>query len=149
MPARDYRNIFGGGTLILVGVFIALHSLTTLTLGTISNMGPGMFPAGLGFILAALGIAIVVPALFRAAPLPEVDVRSLVAILGSVLVFALLLEPFGLVPAIVGLTLIASRADSKLSLLGTAILAVCLSIGTTLIFQVGLGRQISILNWPW
>ncbi|MHA6689615.1 tripartite tricarboxylate transporter TctB family protein [Devosia sp. A449] len=149
MPARDYRDIFGGGALILIGGFIAIHALTTLALGNIANMGPGMFPAGLGCILSALGLAIVVPALFRAAPLPSVDVRSLVAILASVLAFALLLEPFGLAPAIVGMTLIASRADGKLSLLGAGILAVCLSIGTTLIFQVGLGRQISILTWPW
>lgn len=149
MPARDYRDILGGGALILAGAFIAFHSITTLNLGTISNMGPGMFPAALGFILAGLGAFIFGPALFREGSALTIDVRSLAAILTSVLAFALMLRPFGLIPAIVALTLIASRSDSKLSLLGTAILAAGLSLSAVLIFQVGLGLQIATVAWPW
>lgn len=148
MPSRDYRDILGGGAIVIIGLFVVIYSMRTLSLGTVVNMGPGLFPATVGFILAGLGIGILAPALFRSAPAPKVDLRSFVAILASVLIFALMLRPFGLIPAIFALTFVASRADGKLSLLGTAALAASLSLGAVLIFQIGLGMQIQTISWP-
>lgn len=148
MPARDYRDVIGGAALVVAGAFIAHYSIMFLSLGTISNMGPGMFPAALGCILVVLGFAISVPALYRAGPLPDIDFRSFMAISLSVFAFALMLRPFGLIPAIMALTLIASRADSKLTALGTLMLAVGLSVTAMLIFRVGLGMQVAAIRWP-
>ena len=149
MPGKDYRDIFRGAVLVLLGGGAAIHALATLNLGTVAQMGPGMFPAALGALLGALGVAILVPALFRSGEIPSVDLRSLAAVSASILVFALIVQPFGLIPAVVALTFVASWADSRLSLLGTTILAACLSVGATLIFQIGLGLQFSAFNWPW
>lgn len=149
MPARDYRDIFGGAALILIGVFAVIYALTTMALGTVSSMGPGMFPTGLGVILAGFGVAILVSAMLRTAEMPIVDIRSLAAICASILIFAIMVRPFGLIPAIVVQTLAASRADSKLSLIGTAVVAASLALGATLIFRTGLGMQIAAIAWPW
>lgn len=148
MANKDYGDIIGGGALIGVGGFIALHAVTTLSLGTVSRMGPGMFPAALGVILAVLGAVILVPALFRQGEVLKVDLRSLVSVAGAMLAFVLLVEPFGLIPAILVLTLIATRADDKLGWLGSGILAVALALGAVLIFHVGLDLHLPILNWP-
>lgn len=149
MHSRDYRDILGGGVLIVVGMLVALYALTNLRLGTVSQMGPGMFPAALGLILAMLGLAILVPAFFRRGPLPKMDLVPLAALLLSIFSFAILLRPFGLVPAILVQTAIASRADSKLSPVGTLILAAVLAAGAVLIFRIGLGMPVSIVSWPW
>lgn len=149
MPTRDYQDIIGGAALILTGAFVTAYALATLSMGTITEMGPGMFPAALGVILAGLGVAVLVPAIFRAGEMPGVDLRSLLTISFSILAFAVILRPFGLIPAIVVSTLVASRADSKMSLPGVVLLAAGLALGATLIFRVGLGVLIPILAWPW
>jgi hypothetical protein len=148
MHARDYRDIVGGLALVAIGSFAAIYAWATMTLGTVTRMGPGMFPMALGFILTSLGLAILVPALFRAGERMDIDFRSAAAILGSILVFALMIETFGMIPAIAVLIVIASRADSKVSLLEAVALVVTLSVITTLIFQVGLGLQVSLFAWP-
>lgn len=150
MPDRDYKDILGGGALILIGAYIAIHAFTSLSIGTLTRMGPGMFPAALGIILAVLGLVIAVPGFMRAADGPiSSDWRSLLAITAGILAFVFVLRPFGLVPAIVALTVVSSRADSKLSWGGTLLVAAGLSACAVLIFQVGLDLQIPIASWPW
>lgn len=149
MHARDYRDIFGGGALIAIGGAAAIHALASLRLGTLTNMGPGMFPAAVGGLLAALGIAILVPALFRAGEMPAIEPRPLLAVLGAVLTFYLMVRSFGMIPAIAAMTLVASQADRKLSWGGIVVLAACLSLAATLIFRVGLGLQLVAFAWPW
>lgn len=149
MAKRDYRDIAGGVALVLMGAFAAIHSIMSLRLGDLSHMGPGMFPAALGVILATLGLIILAPAMIRSAKVPDVDIRSFVIICASIMVFVVLVEPFGLVPSIIALTLVASRADSKLSLIGTCILAVGLALVATVVFRIGLGMQVPAFDWPW
>jgi len=146
---RDYRDVWGGGALVAIGGLAAVIAFQTLNMGTLTRMGPGMFPAAVGIILAALGVLILIPALFREGERIGRDKRSFVTIIGSMLVFAFLVRPFGLVPAIVGMTFLASRADSKLSWLATIVVAVCLSVGAIVVFRLGLGLPFSAFNWPW
>jgi len=147
--ARDYRDIIAGAALIVIGGLTAIYTLTSLKLGTTTRMGPGMFPTALSVLLIVFGIAVLIPALSRAGEMPKVDVVPLVAILISILAFALMVRPFGVVPAVVAMTAISSRADSKLSLRGTAILAAFLALLAALIFPIGLGLRIPIFAWPW
>lgn len=149
MYARDHRDIMGGGALVLIGVSAAVYALLFLQLGSLSRMGPGMFPIALSSILIGLGLAILIPALFRSGEMPSVDLRSLVAVLASILVFAILIRPFGMIPAIAALVLVVSRADSKLSPIGTVSLTACLSLGATLVFKFGLGMPVAAIAAPW
>lgn len=149
MYSRDYRDIVAGALLVLIGAFAAIYALYTLRLGTMANMGPGMFPFALGFILFVFGGILLASALFRKGEMPVVDARSFIAVMTAILAFAIMVRPFGLVPAVFALIAIASRADGKLSLPGTLLLAVTLSVGSTLIFQVGLGMPIRPVAWPW
>ncbi len=149
MHPRDYGDIMGGAALILIGTFATIYALTVLFLGTVRNMGPGMFPAALGCILAGLGVAILVPALFRKGKMPSFTIRPLLTVIASILSFAIMLPPFGLIPAIIVQTLVATQADRKLSMKIALILAAGLSLSATLIFQVGLSLQVAIISWPW
>lgn len=146
---RDYKDLIGGGALIAIGGFAVLYAFMTLRMGTVWQMGPGMFPAAVGVLIAAIGVFLLVSGLLKSGEAIEFDFRSLGLICLSVLAFALLIRPFGLVPAITATVIIASRADSKLSLVGVALLSLTLSAMSVLIFQVGLSLTLPAFNWPW
>ncbi len=149
MRRVDYRDLIGGGLITFAGAAAMFHSLTAFTVGTAARMGPGYFPALVGGLLMLCGIMILVPALWRAGPMPILEVKPLFWISLSVLAFALLVLTFGLVPAIIAQSLLAGMSDSKLSWKGSLILAAGLSVGATLIFKVGLGVILPTFAWPW
>jgi hypothetical protein len=148
MYSRDYRDIIGGALLIILGLWAGFHAMSTFDLGTPSRMGPGMFPASLGFLLAGLGALIALSALFRSGPRITVHWRPMIFIMLGVWAFAIIVVPFGMVPAIVVLTIAAVLADTKIGIIGTAILAVALSVLAYLIFRVGLGIVLEPFRWP-
>ena len=149
MRQVDYRDLIGGGLILLAGAGAMYHSLTAFNLGTLARMGPGYFPAIVSGLLMLCGIAFIIPALFRAGAMPTVEWRPLFWISLSVLAFALLLMPFGMVPAIIVQTILAGISDSKLSWKGAIVLAVGVAVGATLIFKTGLGLIVPVFAWPW
>ena len=149
MKSRDYRDLFGGGALILIGTFAAAYAASRLDLGTVRRMGPGMFPTALGVVLASFGVALVVPAFLRPGEMPRVDVRPLVAVLAAIAAFAVMIRPFGIVPTIAATTFIVTRAEVRLPLVHTAILAAVLTLLALLVFKIGLGLPVPMIRWPW
>jgi len=149
MRRVDYRDLLGGGLIVLAGASAMYHSLTAFSLGTLSRMGPGYFPAIVSGLLILCGIVIIIPALMRAGPMPVIEFRPLIWISLSTLAFALMLVPFGLIPAILAQTVLAGISDSKLSWKGSLILAASVAVGATLIFKVGLGLYVPAFAWPW
>jgi hypothetical protein len=149
MYARDYRDLIGGGLLILIGAAVTLHATNSLGLGTLLRLGSGGFPAALGVLLVVFGLALIVPAFRRRGELLPIAILPLICVLASILAFAVTLRTLGIVPAVIVMTLIATRADSKLSLFKAGILAVVLATFATLIFPIGLGIRVPILTWNW
>lgn len=147
MYDKDYRDLIGGLLVMLVGVFVAWYAATTYALGTLHRVGPGMFPAGAGVILALLGLSVMLPALVRQGPRMAVAPRPMLAALASILVFGLLVQRAGLVPAIFGLVLTASLAERPRPV-RSLLLAAGLCIASVLIFKLGLGLQVPIARWP-
>lgn len=148
MEKRDIKDIIGGAALIVIGAAITFHSVTSLQLGTISNMGPGLFPTGLSVILAGFGIMLLVPALFRAGTAPKVRIWTPLFVLAGIGVFALVIQPLGLLPAILAVTIISSFAELKFRPVSLALLCACLCLLAWLVFHVGLGLAIPMLRWP-
>jgi len=149
MRRVDYRDVIGGGLIVLAGAGAMYHSMTAFNMGTLARMGPGYFPALVSGLFILCGLAIMIPALMRAGEMPTIEWRPLIWISLSTLAFAMILVPFGLIPAIIAQTILASISDSKLSWLGSLILAVSVAVGATLIFKVGLGLVVPAFAWPW
>ncbi|MBU4611755.1 tripartite tricarboxylate transporter TctB family protein [Achromobacter sp. GG226] len=149
MRRVDYRDLIGGVLITLAGIGTMYHSLTAFQVGTLARMGPGYFPALVSGLLILCGLIIMIPAFFRAGVMPKLEMRPLVFISLSVLAFALLLVPFGMIPAIIVQTLLSGMADSKLSWKGSLVLAASVAILATLIFKVGLGLIVPVIAWPW
>jgi hypothetical protein len=107
-----------------------------------------MFPVVLGGILGFLGCLIGIPAWFRSGEMPEIALRQLVIVLLSIGAFAILLEPFGVVPAVTVLTVGAVLADDEVSVKGALLLVVIMALTTVLLFQKLLGVPFQAFSWP-
>lgn len=145
---RDYNNVIAGGILVAVGAGAAIHAYTEYPVGTFSRAGPGLLPTILGVVLTGLGLAIAVLGFFRQRKAMNLNLRAVTAILAGILWFAFIIDPFGLVPAIAGLTVFSVLAEGRFSLRFTALLFVALSVLGILIFRVGLTFQLSLFKWP-
>jgi hypothetical protein len=104
------REVISGLVLMVGGAAYAITAYISLPLGTLRQMGPGMFPIGLGGLLFAIGAGIFGPSLYFGEKLPPINLRALAAVLAAVGAFALLIDPIGLFPAILASTVLSSLA---------------------------------------
>ncbi len=144
---RDRRDFSAGLMFVGIGAFFSIFA-THYPMGSALRMGPAYFPTVVGWILFVLGWIIFIRSFFvRGEPLPKTNWRPLILVLGSVVVFALLLETAGLV--------ISSLLVMLMSALGgwdfrwkeqvvNAVVLTALNIGT---FYYGLGLPFRL--WPW
>ncbi|MGL1835113.1 tripartite tricarboxylate transporter TctB family protein [Rhodocyclaceae bacterium SMB388] len=147
MSHKDTRDIAGGVLMMGIGVYAAWHANSHYALGELSRMGPGYLPMVLGFVLALLGLLILVPALFRPGSPVRVEWRSLVLIIGSLIAFAFLVETTGLIAATLAAVLLSSLADRQMSWRNRILVALGVTLLTWVIFIVGLGMTLPV--WPW
>lgn len=145
MTNIDLRDTIAGLLLIAMGVSVAMLS-RNYGLGQLQNMGAGYFPFILGIILGILGVFVLLPALFRAGTAIHIDYRGMIAVLLSVVTFAALLEPAGLVVTILATTFF-STIPGNLSWKGKLTLGISVALITSVIFVYGLGMTIPV--WPW
>lgn len=148
MFSRDYRDMVGGSLLMAGGLALALYAAASYDLGTLQRMGPGMFPMGLGYVTAGFGGILFVQAMFRPGVMPEIRIWSPLFILLGTGAFALLVRPFGLIPAILAVTIISSFAELKVRPVSLTILSGTLCVIAWLVFRVALGLPILMIRWP-
>ncbi|MQB07252.1 tripartite tricarboxylate transporter TctB family protein [Agrobacterium tumefaciens] len=147
------KSIISGGVCILIGSFFGLSALTSLKIGTSTNMGPGYFPLSLAIILIAIGAYIALKALKERSDgfrfdLTAVPWRGTLLICVSPLILGLTIRGMGLAPAIF-LTAIVSAFASRAQTIKMAVLvSVALTIFCVLIFGVILKLPIPIVG-PW
>lgn len=147
MQQHDFRDLVGGVLLTALGVFVAAYAYTRYPLGSMGRIGPAAYPMALGVLLSILGAAIAIPAWNRRAELPGVQFRSAGLVLTSILAFALMLRPLGLVAATFTAVIISSLADRETTWPFRIALAFAISLLTVLIFGVALGMSLRV--WPW
>lgn len=146
---RSTSDMVVGGLMLGLGLYVAVHAQAHMPLGTLQRMGPGMYPFALGVILACLGV--VIGALAMAGPRRDpiiVRVRPFILVLTAFVVFAALVRPMGLFPALFVMTLIATRAEGQPGPLGSVILALVIATLAVLLFGVALGLPFPAFVWP-
>ncbi len=147
---KDQRDFWAGVLFAAFGAFFCFYSIANYPLGTASRMGPGYFPMLLGGFLLFLGVLICLKSFFftphDGSNIGPFDWRVVFIILGSVLVFALLLRPAGLIPATAVMIFISSFANRTHKIFQAIVLAIILSVAVWLIFVVGLDLTVPI--WP-
>lgn len=147
--ARLARDTVGGLFFALIGLGFVLQS-GDLPMGEASRMAAGYFPRLLGYLLIFLGLVISVKGTFSPKKPHEVIYRfdfKKVAILGSsLLAFAFLLEPAGLITSLSLLVFCSSFASAGRSVREALWVTLAVDLLVLVIFVWGIGIEISL--WP-
>lgn len=124
----------GGGVLLVLGLLFVLGGFGQ-GVGTTGRLGTGAFPVLSGLTLALLAIAIIVIDCKAQEDNTEpADWTSFLAIGAALIAFAVVADPFGLVPAVFLATVVASVPDRTLHILGKLVLATVVSLACWGIF---------------
>lgn len=144
---RLSRDLVGGLIVAGIGAAFLLGSLR-MRIGGAMDMGPGYFPFACSIVVLALGLWIAAAGLRSEFAIETPEWRQVLAVLGGVAAFAMLLGPFGLIPAVVTGSLVASLGDPTSRLGEALLLAAGTAIAAWLVFRVGLGLQMPGLKLP-
>jgi hypothetical protein len=148
LKSIDATDAIAGALFITFGLFFGLQALN-LDIGTAFKMGPGYFPLVLSGILILLGLVIVFSAYNKAGDaIGAYAWRGMLFILPAPVFFGLTVRGLGFVPAIFFTTIIAALASFKMKLPAALVLAVAVTIFSTLVFSYGLGLPFRRFG-PW
>ena len=149
MTSIDRTDAAAGILFILFALFFGLQSLG-LEFGTAFRMGPGYFPLVLSAVLLGFGLLILFNALKTTgnATGGVLAWRGLLFILPSPIFFGLTVRGLGFVPAIFLTTLIAGCASLKMKPQGALLLALIVTLFSTLVFSYALGLPFRRFG-PW
>jgi len=148
MQLRNKQDFWAGAMFVALGLGFAWGA-TQYQMGTSARMGPGYFPFWLGICLALLGAVVALTALSGKATETHVerfDFRILAIIIGSVVLFGLLLRPLGLYLSLFLLVVASSTASHEFSWKVSLANAIFLTLFCWLAFIKGLGLIFPL--WP-
>ena len=146
------RDFYAGGLTVLLGAAVTLDSMT-YTLGTLTHMGPGMFPLMLGITLTFIGVLILGAAM--ATPLSDDENimpknrewRGWGCILAGPVLFIILGEFFGLVAATFACVFVPALGDRTSTVKGSALLAAGVTFFGVLLFTYVLKIPFPMFRW--
>ncbi|SMO64234.1 tripartite tricarboxylate transporter TctB family protein [Paracoccus laeviglucosivorans] len=145
---KDSTDLAAGLLLIAAAAFFGWQTMG-LPIGTSLRMGPGYFPMVLSIILFVLGVIITLKSFGREGEaFGRIAWRGILFILPAPIFFGLTVRGLGFVPALFFTTLIASQASIRMKPLHALVLAVAVTILSTLIFSYGLGLPFRRFG-PW
>lgn len=130
-------TILAAGGAFFIGT-IGIWEASNYPFGSLRQIGPAIFPVSLSILLLLAGAGIILEQLVSGKSDAE-DPKAakmivILSVLGGPIAFALLINRFGLVPAIFAGVLISSIAERKLSIWKLLLLSAALSAGCTLVF---------------
>ena len=136
----NVKEIAAGLMFSGIGLFFAISSWLTLPTGQAFAMGPGYFPLVLGFILTALGIAIIVSGARKPnAGLGPIAWRGIVLILASIVFFGVAVRGLGFAPSLFISLVLASASSGQVGWKATLVLSSLLTAFCVGIFIYALG----------
>lgn len=149
MKIKSEKDFWSGLMFIIVGIGFAWGA-TAYSFGSSARPGPGYFPFGLGIILALIGALILFESLTieveggeKIGPWP---LKPGAIILASIILFALVLVPLGMVIALPVLIIVSSMASGEFKWREVILNTLILTVGSWAIFIKGLGLTIPL--WP-
>ena len=143
---RHPKDFYAGVLFAALGIS-AIVLASGYQLGTAAKMGPGYFPRGLGMLLTILGAALILRSLrLRGAAIPRWNWRSTLVVLGSVVLFGLVVEKLGLACSTLGLIVLASTASPEFRLKEAVLSGLFFATLAVAVFVVGLKLQLPV--WP-
>ena len=118
-------------------------------MGTGVRMGPAYFPTILGGLLILIGgISVIRSFIVIGTPIGACTFKGLSFVIGSTVVFGLLVRGAGLVVALTALVIISAYGSTHFRWRPTIIMAVGLTLFCVFVFLKGLGIPLPVIG-PW
>jgi uncharacterized membrane protein len=142
---RNNRDLWAGVMLIVTGAGAVIIA-RNYAFGTALRMGPGYFPSVLGGLLVLFGLYLVAQGLRSNEPIEgNWSLRGLVVLPLALVLFGLLMEHAGFVPALMVLIAGSALAGSEFRLVEVLLLAAGLTAFSVALFIYGLGLPYPLL----
>ena len=144
------KDYYGGALMFLLGVGTVWKGFD-YKIGTLSRMGPGYFPVGVGAILAVMGILIALgarsnaPKAGKKAHPPEWRGWSCI-ILGNI-AFVVLGRYGGLLPATFAIVFISALGDRQNTFRSALVLSLAMVVVCVVVFWWALQLQFPLFRW--
>ena len=143
---RDNKDFWSGLMLISAGAAALIIGLE-YRLGSALRMGPGYFPSVLGGILILLGFLVLAKGLKSGDRIEgRWSLRALILLPMSLVLFGLLMENAGFVPALLVLIVGSGAAGEDFKVGETLILAIVLTLCAVAVFVWGLGLPFPLVT---
>jgi putative tricarboxylic transport membrane protein len=138
---------FWSGVMFIAFAAVALFAARNYSLGSAGRMGPGYFPLLLGGVLAFIGVILVVRSfVIDGEGIGGLRMLPLAVIALGVVLFGVLLQPLGLVLALIVVTVVSAFASRQSRPLEVAALAAVLAAFSLGIFIYALRLPLPV--WP-
>src|ERR1700720_441991 len=133
------KDFWGGLMLVAIGA-TAMALGRDYPFGSALRMGPGYFPMVLGALLILFGLSIMATGLRRAAPIEgSWSPRALVFLPLSLVLFGVLMDHGGFVPAMLVLIFGSATASTEFRFLEVLLFSIALTALAVAVFVFGLG----------
>jgi len=148
LSIKHPKDFYAGLMYAVVGLG-ALVLARGYHMGTSVRMGPGYFPTVLGGLLLLIGTISMVRAFTHSGEaIKPFFWKELALVLGSVVLFGVLVRGAGLLPALLLMVVLSAYASEKFKLKTALLLAAIAAIFSGLVFVKGLGLPLSLIG-PW
>jgi hypothetical protein len=146
MTLRLSKDVWAGAMLIGIGT-AAMVIARSYPFGTALRMGPGYFPIVLGAVLTTFGLFILAPGLRRVERMTgSFSLRALVILPLSLVLFGVLMEHGGFVPAMIVLILGSASASGEFRFVEALLFSLALTAVSVVVFVWGLGLPYPLIT---
>lgn len=146
MASSRSADIKSGALFIALGLFFGGYALRTLDLGTLVEMGPGMFPLFLCALLVLLGVGIILQAEPVKESLTKVNWPGVALVTAAPIAFGLTVRSLGLLPALALSVLLAVLAGRRGGWLRGTLTVVGVTLFCVAVFKWGLNVPFDLIN---
>jgi uncharacterized membrane protein len=146
VPLMANKRFLSGIMFLGIGI-VAIYIAQDYPMGSALRMGPGYFPIVLGGIMGLFGIYELIIGVLKPDPvLGNWSLRALAILPLSTVVFGILMEHLGFIPALVALIYASALAGNEFKLWEVTLVAIFLTAGSVGLFIYGLGLPYPLIQ---
>jgi hypothetical protein len=146
MELRNNKDFWAGMMLIAVGA-AAMFISRDYRFGSALRMGPGFFPTILSGTLIAFGVCIMAVGLRSGEKIQErLSLRALIVLPLSLVLFGVLMEKAGFLPAMVALVFLSAASGREFKFVEVLLLTALLTVASAALFIWGLGLPYPLIK---
>jgi hypothetical protein len=146
VPLMNNKRFLSGIMFLGIGA-VAIYIAQDYPMGSALRMGPGYFPIVLGGIMGLFGIyELIIGVLKPDAVQGNWSLRALAILPISTVIFGILMEHGGFIPAMIALVFASASASREFKLWEVTLVAIFLTIGSVGLFIYGLGLPYPLIT---